>query len=280
MGEPEIERLLLSRQTENYDRHTDTYKDIQFVFDDTYEHSIFINESSPSKSPVENNRCFLMEPPDIMRTHPAQAKYVKEYYSFNMEDKNVFGDKFRYLVMQNTLHTYMNPHVLPSVKPLRASVVVSGKGMTPYHRHRLLIIHNLLQRPNVNIDVYGRANLFNSPRYRGPLPDLNKENALKDYSYSIAFENSSFYGYLSEKFVDCIVNYCMPITNNPTSSMFPKGSYHHVDFNKPVQTVVDELVEIINSTPSPENDAAMKAAYRYYQDDNWNFCESIYRSLL
>lgn len=62
------------------------------------------------------------------------------------------------------------------------------------------------------------------------------------YIFSIACENTSHPDCISEKFYDCVVNDCIPITNAPGAFLKYKDSCIYLDFNKSIE----ELVQLIS----------------------------------
>ena len=77
------------------------------------------------------------------------------------------------------------------------SMVSSNKSMVPGHRKRLEFVSKFKDQ----VDLYGRG--FN---------DINcKEEALRDYMFSIAVENAVYDTYFTEKITDCFATGTIPI---------------------------------------------------------------------
>lgn len=106
--------------------------------------------------------------------------------------------------------TFLNPsHVpcpwrVPTDKPKRMSIVVSPKRELPMHRYRTDVLRWLLDS-KLDIDIYGDHKGTDS-RLKGYIE--HKADALLDYKYTIAIENSIERGYASEKVIDGIVAGC------------------------------------------------------------------------
>jgi len=107
---------------------------------------------------------------------------------------------------------------LPAGKTKLVSIVSSTLSTLPGHRARNQFIDRVIEfNPAMTEHTYGR----------GRLPIEKKEEALDSYMYSLAIENDSTPGYVTEKFIDCILRETVPIYFGATdiSSYFPKESY-------------------------------------------------------
>jgi hypothetical protein len=111
------------------------------------------------------------------------------------------------------------------VKSKLCSVVCSTNATTRGHRKRIEFV-NLLQREfGDQIDFYGRG--------RRDIAD--KDDALADYRFHIALENSVQRDYWTEKLADPFLRGCFPIYSGCTnlSDYFPQSSYVRIDLDKP-----------------------------------------------
>jgi hypothetical protein len=88
---------------------------------------------------------------------------------------------------------------IPKSKTL--SVISSDQTWLPGHKLRYAFVNKLIGHFKDKIDVFGRG--FN------PVDD--KFDALADYKYSVAIENSVIPGYFTEKITDCYLTHTMPI---------------------------------------------------------------------
>ena len=149
---------------------------------------------------------------------------------------------------------------------------------TPLAIQRVKFITSLCEKyPNI-IDVFGEGwdNRLNSS-YKGELkwhnlggtkrlPNKNdlinesKYNGLKDYSYSLCFENSSYDNYFTEKFTDCILSWTIPIYFGCSNikNYFPEDSFYIVDIND--LNNIDQVIEIINRPITKKNIKSLEEA--------------------
>ena len=81
------------------------------------------------------------------------------------------------------------------------SVVCSDQTWLEGHKNRYAFVNKLQGHFKDRIDFFGR----------GFKPIDDKFDALADYKYSIAIENSSIPGYFTEKISDCYLTHTMPI---------------------------------------------------------------------
>lgn len=95
----------------------------------------------------------------------------------------------------------------PINKSKLLSIVVSGKSITPMQRARIKLVQSLINRfhPGI-IDFYGRG--LQHPLIK-EIDD--KAEALDDYMFSIAIENSQDPGYITEKLTDCFITGTVPL---------------------------------------------------------------------
>ena len=151
------------------------------------------------------------------------------------------------------------------------SSITSGKVSATGHKFRVGFLMNLVEQTK-NIHVFGRYGIEKygniSSCYKGTLSNVThgdgipcKFDGLNPYHYTITFENSSCYNCVSEKAVDALISWSMPIYwGCPNiSDYLPEGSYHHItDPTDPAS--VDRVLEIIKNPPSDENIKAMTEA--------------------
>lgn len=84
------------------------------------------------------------------------------------------------------------------------STVVSSLYNMEGHKKRIDFI-KYLEKENIDIDIYGRDNLFQFSRYVGELPYHNKNDGILPYKYSFIAENCKMKNYFTEKLIDCIL---------------------------------------------------------------------------
>lgn len=123
-----------------------------------------------------------------------------------------------------------NPH-----KSKLCSVVCSDQTVTRGHRERLAFVNHLKQAFGDQIDYFGRGSR--------PMPD--KDEALAEYTFHIALENSRHPDYWTEKLADPFLRGCFPIYSGCTNvhEYFPEKSLVLIDTSKPA-----ESIEIIRKT--------------------------------
>ncbi|MGQ0708559.1 MAG: glycosyltransferase family 10 domain-containing protein [Rhodoferax sp.] len=109
------------------------------------------------------------------------------------------------------------------------SVVCSNKAVSKGHRQRLAFVERLQHELGDQIDVYGRG--FREVR--------DKDEALADYRFHIAIENSSSTDYWTEKLADPLLRGCFPIYAGCPNldDYFPAGSYVRIDINQTEQAI-------------------------------------------
>lgn len=110
------------------------------------------------------------------------------------------------------------------------SMITSDKNFMNGHEFRINLISELRSKKN-HFDLFGRG--FNEIE--------NKTEALLNYKYSIVVENSFYPYYWTEKIVDCLLTYTIPIyigAKNITD-FFPEKSFVSVapDVNKIIKTI-------------------------------------------
>ena len=118
-------------------------------------------------------------------------------------------------------------------KNKRISSIVSSLKATKGHRQRLNFIEELAKL--VVIDIYGKGHTSDafSGQYKGPLVKENscKSGGLINYEMSLAIENTSLHGYITEKLNDCFVTLCYPIYYGAPDAevYFPKESFYRLN---------------------------------------------------
>lgn len=110
------------------------------------------------------------------------------------------------------------------------------------HKHRTDFINNISSMSDT-IDVYGHIS-----GKIVPLTSL-RDNVFLKYEKSICIENCSVNNYFTEKIIDCILGWCMPIYwGCPNiSSFLPEGSYRNIDLDD-YSTAIDIINEPVNET--------------------------------
>jgi hypothetical protein len=148
----------------------------------------------------QNQIAWVLESRDV---HPGLTEKIinnykqisEEYEILFTHDKNVYdlADNFIY----TPSHGYWaeEPEIYKKTKLV--SMVSSNKRMTKGHIHRLEWVNKLKDK----VDLYGRG--FEEVE--------KKEEALKDYMFSVTIENDSYLTYWTEKILDCFVTGTVPV---------------------------------------------------------------------
>jgi hypothetical protein len=183
---------------------------------------------------------FRREPDLINRFHPLPNSKFMDY-----------SDGTFHVINWWISNSYDSLQTLPySPKPKKLSTVVSAKW-----EHRNSFFKNLSSL--IKFDAYGGYGIkdFVGSNYQRPVK--NKEDGIKDYSYSIALENSSQQNYFTEKIADCLLLWTVPIYWGCPNigDFFPKHSYYNIDLDKP-----EDVIDIINRPIEKRHIEAMKEA--------------------
>jgi hypothetical protein len=124
------------------------------------------------------------------------------------------------------------------------------------HIQRMQFLQRLCESGQ-QIDLYGRGE-FETPLYNGEIDD--KWDALENYRYSLAIENYSGKNYFSEKILDPLLAWCMPIYWGCTnlSEYLPENSYIWIDITS--EDSPERIQEIIQSGHREQNLDAIREA--------------------
>ncbi len=157
------------------------------------------------------------------------------------------------------------------------STVTSGKSFTEGQKRRLEIIHEL-SKTMKGFDIYGKGLMRESlgAAYKGELNynGICKLRGLEDYSFTLAFENSSYKNYFTEKIIDSFLTWTKPIYwgAENISEFFPDGSFVFIDiFDK---NVIDIILKEIRK---PVNLSSLEEARKrvLFQYNLWSAIEKI-----
>lgn len=115
------------------------------------------------------------------------------------------------------------------VKTKLCSVVCSDQILTKGHRERLAFVNMLKEVFGDRIDYYGR----------GSRPMSDKDEALAEYKYHIALENSRHTDYWTEKLADPFLRGCYPIYSGCTNvhDYFSEQSLTRIDTGRPQESI-------------------------------------------
>jgi len=191
---------------------------------------------------------FMLEPEWSSNWQRDLYKYCKYVVAQNKEmfpyAKNIIEHPmFMFTESTDSHEFYLNNDFK---KTKRMSMVSSNYGHKYNYpkRHELF---NALLKTDLDIDFYGRRWELSDPRYKGS--PYNKSEAIVDYQYSIAIENSSYDNYLTEKFFDLIVCNTVPLYYGApnVSGIYPDNSFIALDFSGPIEKTVEQVIDIYNN---------------------------------
>jgi hypothetical protein len=136
--------------------------------------------------------------------------------------------------------------------------------VTDGHILRMDFLDRLVdERPGL-LDLYGRGD-FSGSHYRGEVED--KWDALAPYRYSLSVENYEGPHYFSEKLVDALLAWCMPIYWGCTNldEYLPEDSYVRIDIEDP--DAPSRVEAIVGSDRRERNLDAIAEARRCVLDE-------------
>jgi hypothetical protein len=132
------------------------------------------------------------------------------------------------------------------------------------HILRMEMLDRIMDRYPSLLDLYGRGD-FEYKNYRGEVSD--KWNGLEKYRYSLAIENYPGEHYFTEKIVDALLSWCMPIYWGCTNleMYLPEDSFMRIDIED--ENAPEQVKDIVNSSRREENlDAIAEARERILND--------------
>lgn len=150
--------------------------------------------------------------------------------------------------------------LLPMNKQKQISVVASNLTQLEGHRKRVAFVNQLRGNFGDKIDYFGR----------GTNEVQDKYDALSDYRYSVAIENSNINGYFTEKLFECFLTYTLPIYYGcpDLTEYFDDRSFVRIDILNPdacFKTIEDVLrEEVYNSRLPYIRDARRLFMEEYY----------------
>ena len=174
-------------------RDTPYYGDIVIYSDDT------IQTDLPRTLEAKNKIGWLMETREINPTRYDNFESYQNNFDFIMtHDKQLlekYPDKTKFIPFGGSWIKDYNFKMFPKIK--NVSMIYSDKNFMPGHKIRHQIVNSVNK-----IDLFGRGSNH---------PIEYKEDALKDYRFSIVVENSKTDNYFTEKLIDCFAVGTIPI---------------------------------------------------------------------
>ena len=133
------------------------------------------------------------------------------------------------------------------------SVICSNKAFTPLHRQRLAFAEKLRSAFGDRMDFFGR----------GFREIADKDEALADYRYHIALENSAIDHYWTEKLADPLLRGCFPIYWGAPNieSYFPADAMLTIDIARP-DAALASIAALLETDADQRHRAALDEARR------------------
>ena len=185
--------------------------------------------------PKENVWAVFQEP-YIFRMHDwmiddhSQFAKIFTHHIFNEQKKYVRSYPMLAWYVDKT-YDELSAMQSPPQKTKSLSWVTSKKGIFPGHRERLDFLE-IIENSTLEIDLFGSGINFIE----------NKWDAMAEYKYAMAVENTKVGDYWTEKLADSFLAFNLPFYYGADNieSYFPKGSFIRIDIHKP-----EEAIEII-----------------------------------
>lgn len=214
------------------------------VLSNDFDYLVIFNHSKkkflPSKSIA-----FIQEPSWSSHVRP---KYLDKWTSIVFfHDKNLLNLRSSIIVEQRSYLPYYSSVSLSQIlnttlqKNRKMSFILSGLSGSYNYGFRQHLLSEIL-KTDLPIDIYGRdLNIFDK-RYKGQLTD--KFDGLRDYQYSIAIENTCERNYVTEKFIDCILNLTVPIYLGAPNiqELFLPNSFINLNVKEPIKQLSEILM--------------------------------------
>jgi len=212
----EYERACLVQNIEYYGKT----KKIYFTTTETYTHAIILNCPTPQnlQVPARNVIGFAQEPPNTPFLKIYQNNFIN--YAVKNIGKYFIGSVDKFPTPTFAEHHgflfYETPKTLPFTpqKSKLMSIMVSHKTYTPGHQYRHDLVRYILKH-SLPIDIWGngadkyKLEYPNNKNIKGSFKSM--EEMCKDYSFTIAIENTSHDHYFTEKIINPFINNTVPI---------------------------------------------------------------------
>ena len=216
---------------------------------------------------------FQKEPDHVMPYRYTGANLHKEFF-------HTKGDVW---MIQTPWISYSHDELeemKPPQKEYPVSVVDSGKVTIEGHMHRLQALQEILDSvPETHFHGYITRGRENTGPFKEPLPVRAKEKAFLKYKYAVAIENGRTPHYFSEKIIDPMLCWTIPIYwgCSNISKYFPKGSFIEI---KDLKSGVGEQVKSIISSQHYEENLDALAEARDLILNKYNLIPTIEKALV
>lgn len=251
-----------------------TYGDIEFVVDNTYDYAMVFNYPKHELiTPPERTIGLILEPPEICEwMHPTDVRErghraVGRYFSFAKVPEYEWAPCIGFATTKPWILGLLPSEKLKDVITRTSSaernvvMIASNKTYTPYHLKRRELLEAMMNS-KIDVDFYGRG-MHKNPvdfRVKGEILPQNKHIVIEKYPFCIDFENSPL-GVLTDKFFDPVLRGTIPITNaSVLLDHGVKGSYEYIDFELPTSQIIQRIREIISQKDLTCYDAPILAA--------------------
>jgi hypothetical protein len=220
----------------NCTSNLNTNKHVEWTYDNSSNISFYIDHAIPNGMRALDDKkkyAWILESREIV---PNIVEYVKQNYdllSFHYE--YIFTCNKELLALGPSMK-YCITNAVPWVQDKKihkknklVSMISSNKLMCNGHQNRLKWVSKLKN----NVDLYGSGFKWID----------RKEDALKDYMFSVAIENSSYNTYFTEKITDCFAAGTIPIFygNEDIGTIFNPDGIIMLTDNFDISTLTEEL---------------------------------------
>jgi len=153
-------------------------------------------------------------------------------------------------------------------KAKKLSIIVSNWNCKDPNRNyfwREKLVKDILNS-DLEIDIFGKNWNLSDDRYKGA--PICKTEALRDYEYSIALENSCEKYYVTEKFYDCILNNTVPIYYGCTKIHNYYDALSFETFDLKSNSAINDIKSIIKKDYKSREAAILRSKDLYFKNYN------------
>lgn len=274
----------------------------QFTAGNNFDYLVIINDTKENINfPKEKTIIAYFEPSwhtyvwSTIKKNISKSNYIlshntKEILNWGLFDKNILDLKTinysekKFFNLSGLLPNHLNIKNINSdldfclnniyEKNKKCSFIVSSRGglggtrsgsgkYGKLYQTRLELVKEILDS-NLDIDIYGRGldKIFSShKKIKGEVE--HKIDALKDYQFSIAIENTNEDGYFSEKLGDCILTDTTPIYMGSPNIEDYFNNIHILNPDNPLK----QIEQILNKNlilDQTENKKLFEFKYNFY----------------
>jgi GR25 family glycosyltransferase involved in LPS biosynthesis len=177
------------------------WNDIQLTHeDDNIDYYVIINKPLPTDKYIPNKTIVFRMEPDTETSVRWNDWYKSKDEFMHFLDLSKYRNNSEW-------HLGLNYNQIKTInieKTKTLSTVVSSLYNMEGHKKRIDFV-KYLQSNDVDIDVYGRDNVFLLENHKGELPYHNKNNGILPYKYTFIAENCKLDNYFTEKIIDSII---------------------------------------------------------------------------